>query len=229
MTPSTTTGGRAATASGFEHRQHRWLGTLGSALDGRLDRLQADYLAGSPRARADIAKLRRALGKPAGSVPEVWEYTMAAVPSSLQWDRDEPSRAEHAAHAALTLFAQHQQSMTVPAHQHSVSFGRAVGRLAQVEERSQQAVTRRFMAVATAGSVGEMLTHMRGLTTQLRSAQIGFDYAHLADDIVGLLTPERAQRVRLAWGRDFYRTTTTDPSPAEPTAPTIDPNADTQE
>ena len=46
MTPSTTTGGRAATASGFEHRQHRWLGTLGSALDGRLDRLQADYLAG---------------------------------------------------------------------------------------------------------------------------------------------------------------------------------------
>ncbi len=217
MTPSTTT-------SRPEHQQRRWLGTLGKALDGRLDHLQADYLAGSPRARADIAKLRRALGKPAGSVPEAWEYTVAVVPSSLQWDRDEPSRAEEAAHAALTLFAQHQQSMNGPAHQHAVSFGRAVGRLAQVEERSRQAVTRRFMAVATAGSVGEMLTHMRGLITQLRSAQIGFDYARLADDLLGLLTPGRAQRVRLAWGRDFYRTTT-----PETTSPATASNNDTEE
>lgn len=220
MTPSTK-------ASEAEHSQHRWLGPLGNALDGRLDRLQADYLAGSPRARADIAKLRRALGKPAGSVPEVWEYTMKVVPLSLQWDRDEPSRAEQATHAALTLFAKHQQSMTAPAHQHSASFGQAVGRLARTEERSQQAVTRRFMAVATAGSVGEMLTHMRGLVTQLRSAKIGFDYARLADDLLGLLVPDRAQRVRLAWGRDFYRTPET--APAEPSAPTPDPNTDIQE
>jgi CRISPR system Cascade subunit CasB len=218
MTPPTT-------ASATEHRPRRWLGTLGKALDGRLDRLQADYLAGSPRARADIAKLRRAVGKPTGSVPEVWEYTMAAVPSSLQWDRDEPSRAEQAAHAALTLFAQHQQSISVPAHQHAVSFGQAVGRLAQTEERSHQAVTRRFMAVATAGSVGEMLTHMRGLITQLHSAQIGFDYARLADDLLGLLNPDRAQRIRLVWGRDFYRTTAT----PEPTTPTTDPATDTEE
>ena len=220
MTPSTK-------ASEAEHSQRRWLGPLGNALDGRLDRLQADYLAGSPRARADIAKLRRALGKPAGSVPEVWEYTMKVVPPSLQWDRDEPSRAEQATHAALTLFAKHQQSMTVPAHQHSASFGQAVGHLARTEERSQQAVTRRFMAVATAGSVGEMLTHMRGLINQLRSARIGFDYARLADDLCGLLVPDRAQRVRLAWGRDFYRTTET--GPAEQTAPTSDPNTDIQE
>lgn len=223
MTPSATTSESATTPSGPAQQPRRWLGTLGKSLDGRLGRLQADYLAGSPRARADIAKLRRALGKPTGSVPEVWEYTVAAVPASLQWERDEPSRAEQAAHAALTLFAQHQQSMTVPAHQHSVSFGWAVGRLAQVEERSHQAVTRRFMAVATAGSVGEMLTHMRGLITQLRSAQIGFDYAQLADDLLGLLTPERAQRVRLAWGRDFYRTTTA----SDPTS--TDSNNDTEE
>lgn len=203
----------------------RWLGTLGKALDGRLDRLQAEYLAGTPRARADIAKLRRALGKPTGSVPEVWEYTMAAVPSSLQWDRDEPTRAEDAAHAALTLFALHQQSMTVPAHQHNVSFGHAVGRLAQKEERSQQAVTRRFMAVATAGSMDAMLTHVRGLVTQLRSAQIGFDYARFADDLRNLLDPQRAQRVRLSWGRDFYRNT----APQTETESPTDPSTDTEE
>lgn len=107
--------------------------------------------------RADLARLRRALGKPAGSVPEVWAYTVGAVPESLRWDRDEPSRAEQAAHAALTLFAMHQQSMPVPAHMHGVSLGRAVGQLAAGGEQSADAVTRRFMAVATATSVDEAL------------------------------------------------------------------------
>lgn len=203
----------------------RWLGKLGTALDKRLDRLQADYLAGLPRARADIAKLRRALGKPAGSVPEIWEYTVAAVPTSLQWNRDEPSRAEQAAHASLTLFAQHQQSMTVPAHQHSVSFGQAVGRLARHDDRSAQAVTRRFMAIATAESLPEMLNHVRGLVTQLRSAHIGFDYARLSDDLLGLLNPMRAQGIRLTWGRDFYRT----PAQSGEQPSQVDPNTDTEE
>lgn len=220
MTSPSTTAGEPT-----DQQQRRWLGTLGKALDGRLDRLQADYLAGSPRARADIAKLRRALGKPAGSVPEVWEYTVAAVPHSLQWERDEPSRAEQAVDAALTLFALHQQSMSVPAHQHNMSFARAVGKLAQTEQRSEQAVTRRFMAVATADSLQEMLTHIRGLVTQLRSAKIGFDYARLADDLLGLLNPQRSSRVRLAWGRDFFRTTAT---PSE-TSTTPEPTPDTEE
>lgn len=188
------------------HSPSRRLSHLGRALDWRLDRLQEEHLRGSPRARADLAKLRRALGKPATRVPEVWEYTLGAVPESLRWDRDEPSPAEQAAHAALTLFAMHQQSMSVPAHVHGVSLGRAVGQLACSGEQSADAVTRRFMAVATATSVDEALFHIRGLVSQLRSVHTGLDYARLADDLVKLLNPERAQTVRLAWGRDFYRT-----------------------
>lgn len=183
----------------------RRLGRLGKSLDWQLDRLQSDYLAGSPRARADLAKLRRALGKPAGNVPEVWEYTVAAVPEALQGRGDEPSRAEQAAHAALTLFALHQQSMPVSAHVHGVSFGSAAGRLARSSERSENAVTRRFMAAATATSIDEVLIHVRGLVTQLRSEKYGFDYARFADDVLGLLTPPRSESVRLSWGRDFYR------------------------
>lgn len=185
----------------------RRLGRLGIALDWRLDRLQSEYLAGSPGARADLAKLRRAVGKPAGSVPEVWEYTVAALPDSLQWDHDEPSRAEEAAHAALTLFGLHLQSMSSPAHVHGVSFGRSAGRLAHGGERSEAAVTRRFMASATATAIDEVLIHIRGLVTQLRSENHGFDYARFADDILGLLTPQRAATVRLSWGREFYRIT----------------------
>ena len=53
-----------------------------------------------------------------------------------------------------------------------------------------------------------ILTHMQGLIAQMRSEGIGFDYARLADDLLDLLDPVRASRVRLAWGRDFYRITT---------------------
>lgn len=205
--------------------RRRWLRSLGSALDARLDRLATDYLAGNPQARADTAKLRRALGKPAGSVPEVWEYTLAAIPASLQGHHDKPSRPEQAAHAALTLFALHQQSMNTPAHQKGITFGEAVARLANSEQRSEQAVTRRFMAIATAGSLDEMLTHIRGLVTQMRTAQIGFDYAQLADDLLTLLDPKHAQEARLKWGRDFYRTTST----TEPASDTNESTTETKE
>lgn len=184
----------------------RRLGPLGRALAWRIERLQAEYLRGTPAARADLARLRRGLGKPAGSVPDIWEMTIGAVPDELTWHRDEPSRAEQSAHATLTLYAVHQQSLAVPAHVPGVSFGRAVGRLRLSQNRSEEAVTRRFMAVATAESIGEVLTHVRGLITQLRAERQGLDYARFADDVVSLLSPGRAQRVRLAWGRAFYRT-----------------------
>ncbi len=200
----------------------RRLGPLGFALDWRIERLQADYLRGSSGARADLARLRRGLGKPAGSVPEIWEITVGAVPDSLSWDRDEPSRAEQAAHAALTLFALHQQSMPVPAHTAGATFGRAAGLLRGDSGRSEEAVTRRFMAVATAESIDEVLVHVRGLITQLRSARRGIDYARFADDLLGLLTPTRVKSVRLAWGRDFYRTTSDTPDGGENTPPTTD-------
>ncbi|TCO41065.1 CRISPR system Cascade subunit CasB [Kribbella antiqua] len=187
--------------------RRRRLGPLGAVLDRRVGRLQAEYLRGSPAARADLARLRRGLGKPAGSVPELWELTIAAVPPDLSWDRDEPSRAEHAAHAALTLYALHQQSMSGPAHIPGVGFGQAVGHLGGGAGPSQAAVARRFMAAATAESADELLTHVRGLVSQLRTAKRGMDYAQFADDVMAILTPGRGTSVRLAWGRAFYRTT----------------------
>lgn len=189
-------------------KRARRLGPLGHAVDRRLERLQRDYLGGSPRGRSDLARLRRAVGKDVSDIPEVWEYTLTVVPKSLQWDRDEPCRAEKAAHAALTLYAANQQSMAVPAHRPGISFGHAAGNLARADERSGQAVARRFTAVTAAGSMRGILTHMQGLIAQMRSGGMGFDYAQLADDLFDLLDPLRAQRVRLSWGRDFYRITT---------------------
>jgi CRISPR system Cascade subunit CasB len=197
----------------------RRLGKLGTSLDKRLDRLQTGYLRGTSADRASLARLRRGLGKEAGSVPEIWEITVGAVPESLSWDGDGPSWAEQAAHAVLCLYALHQQSLPVPAHVPGEPFGRAVARLARSERRSSEAVTRRFMAVATAESIDEVLTHIRGLVTQLRGIRQGVDYARLADDVLGLLTPGRAVAVRLAWARDFHRTTPPADDPADSATP----------
>ena len=121
-----------AEPEGAAHAQRpRRLGTLGHAIDRRLERLQKDYLSGSPSARGDLARLRRGVGKGVADIPEVWEYTLTAVPKALQWDRDEPCPAELAAHAALTLYAANQQSMPIPAHRPGISFGRAAGELAR--------------------------------------------------------------------------------------------------
>jgi CRISPR system Cascade subunit CasB len=141
------------------------------------------------------------------------------VPAALQGQHDAPNRNEEAAHAALTLFALHQQSNDARAHVPGQSVARAIGLLSRREDR-KQAVTRRFMAVVTAQSLDEILVHIRGLVTQLRSENLGFDYSRFAEDLVRLLTPEGAQRVRLAWGRDFYRR-----GPA-PSASDKTPNAD---
>ncbi|NDL56609.1 type I-E CRISPR-associated protein Cse2/CasB [Phytoactinopolyspora mesophila] len=195
----------AATDVVEPERRSRPLRDLGFALDRKITRLQKEYLGGRSAARASLARLRRGLGKPAGSVPDIWETTIGTVPSELSWDRDRPSPAEEAAHAALTLYALHQQSQSWPAHVPGVSFGQAVRRLATRAETSEEAVTRRFMAVATAQTIDEILVHVRGLVTQLKSAHIGLDYARFADDIHGLLRPSWQRSIRLAWGRDFYR------------------------
>jgi CRISPR system Cascade subunit CasB len=200
----------------------RRLGELGKALHPKISRLQRDYIAKLSAARADLARLRRGLGKSAGSVPEIWELTIGLVPSDLT-SAGNPSRAEQAAHAAMTLYALHQQSLEVQVHKRGERFGAAVRRLAKADKRSEEAVTRRFMAVATAQSIDEVLFHVRGLITQLRKEKLPMDYAIFADDILNLLTPGRETRVRLEWGRDFYRTASSDDTGGDDETPDSSP------
>lgn len=174
------------------------------ALEQRFTRLQDEYLQGEPSAKATLAQLRRGLGKPVGSSPKAWELTVKAVPDELGGNPHWPSREEQAAYAAFTLYALHQQSLTTGAHERGVPFGKAVQRLRSTW--SEAAVTRRFTAVSTAETIDEVLVHMRGLVSQFRAAQQSLDYVRLAFDLRDLLKPARAASVRLAWGRDFYRT-----------------------
>lgn len=168
----------------------------------RIGGLQARYVAGISSGVADLAALRRAASQPPGADPRIWELTLADV---SPWARDdEITPAEHAVHAAMTLYALHQQSRSTPVHRRGVGLGAAVRELGRTTS-AEAAVRRRFEAFGTAATFGELLHHARGLVRQLRSAGVVLDYGRLTQDLLDWQDPNRVSAVRLRWGRDYHR------------------------
>ena len=105
-------------------------------------------------------------------------------------------------------------------HQPGQSIGTAA-RILSGRAPSEDATRRRFEALGTASTFEEVTHHARGVVSQLRAYGIPLDYGQFADQLVWLLRPATADRVRLAWGRDFYRPGVTDqPTPAAAAAQT---------
>jgi CRISPR system Cascade subunit CasB len=185
----------------------------------RVGALQARYLAGTSSGVADLAALRRAATQPVGADPRTWELALADV---SPWARDdEATAAETAAHAAMTLYALHQQSRSQPMHRRGAGLGSAVRELGRATS-AEAAVRRRFQALGTAATFTELMHHARSLVRQLRSAGVALDYGRLTRDLLDWQDPAKASAVRLRWGRDYHRvrvenadsqdTTTTDPT-----------------
>lgn len=178
---------------------------LADAVGRTVADLQRRYRRGEPAAAGRLARLRRAVGTPAGTVPEVWADTVGPLPERLLGRGDAPSPSESACHAALTIYAVHQQSKRDrDMHVRGPSVGRAASAL-RGQDSATDSATRRFLALATASSLSETVHHLRGLVQQLRDDNIALDYGRLAEDLRRLQDPRTAPRVRLAWGRDFYR------------------------
>ena len=185
---------------------------VGRLVDGRVTRLMAGLASGGASAAASLAQLRAAVDREPGTVPAIWGLTIDGVPGRPV--DDEPTAQERAVHAALTLFAVHQQARPQPMHQRGVGFGQAVARLeAQLlgpqarQSGHVSAVRRRFDAIATATTFPEAVHHLRGVVTQLRTASppVPLDYGQLADDLFALQHPARVRSVRLRWARQYYR------------------------
>lgn len=183
----------------------RQLSDLGTEVGRRIDRLQTAVMADRSQAVATVAQLRHSVTKEPGSVPAIWELTVDGLPGRIYGD--EPTYEERAAHAAMTLYAVHQQSRDQPMHQSGVGFGQAARRLAARDGNrgdDEKPVRRRFNAAATATTLAEALHHLRGLVGQLRQAKIPLDYAMFADDLFIYQFPDGADTVRRRWGRQYY-------------------------
>ena len=173
-----------------------------------------------PQWRAELAELRRGVGRQPGELPALWGSFLAEMPEELR-GTDGPSKAEWAIYLALTLYALHQQganraegSMNQPGQ----TLGSAVRLLAEKtvngedqaekeadeEKWAESSVCRRFNILATADSMPEISHYLRGMIQLLRREKIPLDYPQLAVDLYRLQFVESAPNVRLQWGRELY-------------------------
>lgn len=177
-------------------------------------RMSREYRDDVSRSVADLAILRRGLGRSPGDDLGSWSIVLRAAGDALDAHGDEPSASEWAAHTALTLFAFHQQGERGrSAHRQGPSMGAAcrelVGSTARVRQttaaEAEDGIRRRFHALGTATSITELAHHARSIVGLLRSSDISLDYARLTEDLERWQRPTSAASVRLRWGRDFYR------------------------
>jgi CRISPR system Cascade subunit CasB len=179
----------------------------------RVSWIQAVYL--DPARRSDgagwLAQLRQADDRP-GNTPATWMIEFDGFPERLLGKTDDASAAERAAHLAFMLYSVHQQSRTDKMHQpgYEHGLGRAVYRLSRLsatadDQEARGKLPTRFAALGTASDFTEIAHYARQLIVQLRSEAIPLDYGRLAGQLHDLQNPATADRVRLAWGRDFAR------------------------
>lgn len=186
---------------------------LASLVRAQVKRLQREYARGGEQptswGAATLSALRRADPALPGDDPAVWQITLDALPESLAGRGDEPSRAESAIHAALCLYATHQQSRIDGVHVDGRRLGQAVRALARaraVNEELDSSVVNRLHQLGTATTTRRRHTVLRSLLTLMRaerSSATALDYGLLARDLYSLENPQTAPGVRLVWGRDL--------------------------
>ncbi|MGB4780267.1 type I-E CRISPR-associated protein Cse2/CasB [Microbacterium sp.] len=179
-------------------------------VDTKAYKLQQAYQRNASSAVADLARLRRGLGRRVGEDLDLIGLALASdgenSPSLLD-ERERvgatPTAEEQSAFTAITLFALHQQSQRgASMHRAGYSLGRSARLLGKRVDRDS--VRTRFTALGTATTWDETVHHARGLIQQFRQHGIPLDYGRFARDLFDLRTG-RGDRVRMSWGRDFYR------------------------
>lgn len=159
---------------------------------------------------AELAALRRGLGRPPGDVPAMWPFYTKTNPEGRL------TREYAAEHAALCLYGLHQQSQAMPMHRQGVGLGTALLKLRlrvpdqrgtatqgnKIDWSRIDPIDRRFTAAATATDFTELVLHLRGLITQLRGIPI--DYTQLYYDLCDWHVPGLASAVRRRWGMQYF-------------------------
>lgn len=179
---------------------------------GRYVRKQIALLAKDEKAleqgssKAHLAQLRRGAGKRPGELPELWGLFLKDMPEKLMGKGGEPSYAEQAVYAALTLFALHQQGHSGPMHGDGEEdrLGRAARKLVHSEE-DEEHIRTRLGIVAKSEDMAELSYHLKTVVRLLGNGDIKLDYVDLAEDLYWFQFEAYADRVRLKWGQDFYR------------------------
>lgn len=157
------------------------------------------------RGKAELALLRRGVGKEPGELPSLWGMLLEQMPEELQGKGKTPSRGEWAVYTALTLYALHQQGQGQSMNQPGMTLGRAIHMLVPAgNQDAEERVLRRFNQMATSSDMVELAQHLRGIIELLRANGIPLDYMDLSGDLYNYQLVDYQNTVRLKWGREYY-------------------------
>lgn len=171
------------------------------------------------RTGAVLAALRTGVGRAPGDASALWRHYRVIVPDEVAaTGRIHPHLA--AEHAALTLYAVHQQSQSLPMHRSGAVFGLAARALRSAAFKDNpDALDRRINAAAATDSISSLTVHLRGLVRLLRDQKLPLDYSALVEDLVDWQYPNARATVRRRWGAQYYVwTSPTDGSDEAPAA-----------
>ncbi|BCM71194.1 hypothetical protein EASAB2608_06528 [Streptomyces sp. EAS-AB2608] len=195
---------------------------------------QAGYLQDRAQAVAVLARLRRGAGREAGQTPDLWSLIdtdplHTAAENTRPLSELELVRAENALHAALTLWAFHQQSRGTPMHRRHTrerpgGLGAAVRRLMPADG-VDEAVLKRLVRAGTAPDLVTLAQRLRDIVALLRRHDLPLDYALLAGQLYVWQWPDGPAAVRRRWGRSFHEQRRTQPALDDNTTPDSDKDA----
>ncbi|WP_128425298.1 type I-E CRISPR-associated protein Cse2/CasB [Gudongella oleilytica] len=159
--------------------------------------------------KADMANLRKGVGKKPGELPQIWGLIYEDLPEELFGKGEKASKEEWAIYIPLTMFALHQQGSDIKTncmHEEGKYLGYAVGDLVR-DKQSLKRIKNRFDALVTSQSVKELSNHLRGIIQLMKAEGVHLDYGSLANDIYWFQIPSKKNNVTLQWARQFYLTT----------------------
>ncbi|MFJ3984037.1 type I-E CRISPR-associated protein Cse2/CasB [Streptomyces fungicidicus] len=195
---------------------------------------QEGYLNDRSQAVAALARLRRGAGREAGETPDLWnlidtDALHASATGTRPLSEQELVRAENALHAALTLWAFHQQSRSTPMHRRHTrerpgGLGAAVRRLMPADGVDEP-VRKRLVRAGTAPDLITLAQRLRDIVALLRRDDIPLDYALLAGQLYLWQWPDGPAAVRRRWGRSFHEQRRPRPASDENTTPDTDKDA----
>lgn len=169
--------------------------------------------------KAALAHLRNASDVLSPQTQIVWPLILSALPDRELSIDGVPTKAEVAVFTALHLFANYQQGSEqlryAPSRGKAPVEGMTVfTALAQLRENSEDCdrLDRRvgaMLAMTNYAAVVNALTHLVDILKGSNSSDF-LDFARLAQDLYQFQWSfENANRVRLQWGRQYYRRVTT--------------------
>ena len=166
----------------------------------------------SSRARADLARLRRGVGKSFDQAPEAWQIVFDSFAEDKLGKNSSTSPGENAAFVALTLYAMAMVGKDTSGgslDQQGVDLGTAAAQFTiktvGTDEKGKSQILPRMKRLMKADSVEEAAVPLRSILQLFADQEIQLDFADLASDLYFYSTLKERSFVRLKWSRSYFR------------------------